>query len=276
MADALDPADRDAVARLNQLLSSFGLGSLASKVLTYITEGMGEDSIMLELQNTAEWKSRFSANDARRAKGLPVLTPAEYLATERSYRQIMQEAGVPSGFYDSTTDFTNFLSSDVSPAELQGRVKSATDFVRSASPEQLAYMKQQYTEGDLIAYALDPKRAAPLVGRAFQASAIGGISTQSGLAVGKDTAQQLADAGVSDAQAREAFGALGQQKQTLDTLSAISGQQSLTADQLAQGALLGDAKINDQVSKLKSQERGRFGGSSGVGQGSLGKSSSGL
>ena len=41
----------------------------------------------------------------------------EYLATERSYRQIMQEAGVPTGFYDQTSDFTKFLASDISPAE---------------------------------------------------------------------------------------------------------------------------------------------------------------
>ena len=272
----LDPTDRDAVARLNQLLQSFGLSSLASKVLSYIQEGMGEDSIMLELQNTKEWKARFSANETRRSKGLPVLSPAEYLATERSYRQIMQEAGVPTGFYDQNTDFTKFLADDISPAELQGRVKTATDFVQAADPAQLAYMRQYYTKGDLIAYALDPKRAAPLVGKAYQAATIGGIAAQDGLTLGVQTAEQLANAGVDQNAAREGFGALGQQRQTLDNLAGISGESALTADQLAQGAFLGNADVNQKVSRLKSQERGRFAGSSGIGQGSLSQGGGGL
>lgn len=272
----VNPTDRDAAARLNQLLDGFGLGSLANDVLEYIREGMGEDSIMVELQNTREWKARFAANETRRQKGLPVLSPAEYLATERSYRQVMQEAGVPVGFYDKPDDFKQFLSNDVSPAELQGRVKAATDFVQAADRQQLAYMKQYYTEGDLIAYALDPKRAAPLVGKAFQAAAIGGIAGSDGLQVGKKTAEALATAGVTDNQARAGFDQIAQDRQTLDTLSAIDQQQGLSADQLARGAFLGDTQVNQQVDKLKSRERARFSGQSGVGKGSLSGSNGGL
>lgn len=279
MADApqeVNPTDRDAAARLQQLLDTFGLGSLANDVLEYIREGMGEDSIMVELQNTQEWKARFAANETRRQKGLPVLSPAEYLATERSYRQIMQEAGVPVGFYDQTSDFNQFLSNDISPAELQGRVKAATEFVQSAAPEQMAYMKQWYTDGDLIAYALDPKRAAPLVGKAFQAASIGGIAAGNGLSVGSDVAEQLAAAGVTDAQARAGTDQISQQRRTLDTLSGIDGQQSLSDEQLARGTFLGDAEVNRKINELKSRERARFSGSSGIARGSLSKDSGGL
>lgn len=275
MADAT-PDQRDAVARLQQLLDGFGLGSLASRVLGYVQDGMSEDSIMLELQNTPEWKQRFAANEQRKAAGLPILSPAEYLATERSYRQVMQEAGVPSGFYDQPTDFTDFLSKDISPAELQGRVKAATDFVRSADPQQIAYMKKWYTEGDLIAFALDAKRAAPLVGQAIQAASIGGIASGNGLGLSQQTAEQLAANGVNDQQARQGFDQLGQQKRGLDQLASIDGQQQLTADQLARATFLGDATVNGQVDRMKSAERGRFSGSSAITKGSLSKSGSGL
>lgn len=268
-----DPADRDAYNRLKSILDSYGLGSLAGKILSYVQEGMSEDSIMLELQGTTEWKSRFSANDARRAAGMSVLSPAEYLATERAYRQTLSEAGVPAGFYDQTSDFTKFLSSDISPAELKGRVDTAATFVRSADPQQLALMKTWYTEGDLIAFALDPKRAAPLVGKAFQAASIGGIAAGDGLGIGRDTAEQLANAGIEDQQARSGFSSLGRDKTTLDRLAGIDGQDALTGDQLASAAFLGDAGTNKKIDRLKSAERGRFSGSSGIGQGSLSKSS---
>lgn len=267
-----DPADRDAYNRLRSILEAYGLASLAPRILAYIQDGMSDDSVMLELQSTTEWKTRFAANEARRQAGLNVLTPAEYLATERSYRQILSEAGVPPGFYDQVTDFTDFLTKDISPSELQGRVKSATEFVQSADPVQRAYFKQFYTDGDMIAFALDPKRAAPLVGKAFQAAAIAGVGGAGGLDLTQATAEQLAAAGVTTDAARQGFAALSRDKAAIDLLSQVDGQQSLTADQLAQGTFLGDAGVNKAVDTLKSRERARFGGSSGVGQGSLGKS----
>lgn len=273
---AFDPDDRDAYNRLTTLLGSFGLSSLAPKILAYVQEGMGDDSIMLELQNTKEWKARFAANDKRKAAGMTVLTPAEYLATERSYMQILAEAGVPKGFYDTTTDFTDFLSKDISPAELKGRVDTAATFVRAADPAQRAAFKKFYTDGDMIAYALDPQRAAPLVGRAFQAASLAGIANGNGLGLGKTAAERLADNGVTGDNAREGLAQLGQNKGSLDLLAQVSGETTLTGDELATAAFLGDAKTTKKVDRLKSAERGRFGGSSGIGQGSLSKSSSGL
>src|SRR5512139_3951503 len=251
-----DPADRDAYNRLKSILDQYGLSSLAEKILTYVQEGMSDDSIMLELQGTVEWKQRFSANEARRKAGLPVLPPAEYLATERAYRQVMTEAGLPPGFYDTNSDFTDFLSKDMSPAELKGRVDTAAAFVQNKDPRGLAFMKRWYTDGDLIAFALDPKRAAPLIEKSFQAASIGGIADGQGLAVGKATAEQLAAAGVDDSRARDAFTSLGAQKPTLDLLSSISGSGSITGDELAKAALLGDAATSKKVEKLKSAERG--------------------
>ena len=110
--------------------------SLAPKILSYVQNGMSADTIAIELQNTSEYKQRFGANDARVKAGLPALSPSEYLATERSYRQIMQAAGMPLGFYDdSPNDFSRWLEMDVSPTEVKARVDAASEAINNALPK---------------------------------------------------------------------------------------------------------------------------------------------
>src|SRR5690606_13079448 len=91
---------RDAYEFLKRTFEGWGLGTLAPKILEFIQQGYDADTIMLMLQDTSEYKQRFAGNVQRQAAGLPVLNPAEYLALERQYRQIMSSAGLPSGFYD--------------------------------------------------------------------------------------------------------------------------------------------------------------------------------
>ena len=42
------------------------------------------------------WQTRFSGNTAREAAGLTPLDPATYIATENSYKAVMQRAGIPA------------------------------------------------------------------------------------------------------------------------------------------------------------------------------------
>jgi hypothetical protein len=107
-------AQRDAATILQNVFAQYGLGSLAGQITGFIQQGYSADAISILLQNTPEYKQRFAANDARLKKGLPALSPAEYIATERSYRQVMSAAGLPLGFYDQTSDFQKFLENDMS------------------------------------------------------------------------------------------------------------------------------------------------------------------
>src|SRR5690606_32920485 len=122
----LTGANRDAYMALNSMFKTYGLGSLASRVYDYVKNGYSADTITVLLQDTPEYKKRFAANEARQKAGLNVLSPAEYISTENSYRQIMRQSGLPAGFYDSTDDFTKWISTDISPTELQSRVDLAT------------------------------------------------------------------------------------------------------------------------------------------------------
>ena len=270
----LTGANKDAFYALNELFSSYGIGSLGPKITEYLTNGYSADTIGLLLKETPEFKKRFAANDARRAKGLPVLSPAEYLATETAYRQVMRAAGLPSGFYDKADDFQKFLENDVSPTEIQSRVTEASNFVNSATQEQKALFSQWYTKGDMIAFALDPARAEPLVGKAFNAAKIGGEAATQGLGIDKTMAQDIASRGITGEQASQGFSVIAGTIGNDQKLAAMSGDTITQYDAMRE-VFFNAADVTKKPDRLASQERGRFGGSSAVGGASLGSSSAG-
>ena len=161
---------RDIAVAVTNLFRMYGLESLAPKIISFVQAGMSAETISIELTQTPEYKQRFSANDARIKAGLPALSAAEYLATERAYRQVMQAAGLPIGFYDSSSDFTAWLANDVSPTEVKARVDAASEAINSAPAETLDYLKRWYGVGDLVAFALDSKRALPLIEQRISAA----------------------------------------------------------------------------------------------------------
>lgn len=272
--DALTGTQRDVFAAINQLFSSYGLGTLGPKIVEFIQKGYSSDTISILLQDTNEYKQRFAANTARAKKGLPVLSPAEYLATETAYRQIMRAAGLPSGFYDQPNDFQSFLENDVSPTEIQSRVTAASDFINSASSEQKALYSKWYTTGDMIAYALDPKRAAPLVGKSFAAAKVGGAATEQGLSIDKQMAESIVDRGFNSDQASQGFSLIQQNLGNDQKLAAISGDNITAYDEMRE-TFFNDASVTQKRNRLASQERGRFSGSSAIGTNSLSTSRSG-
>ena len=271
----LEGKDRDAALALTNLFASFGLASLAPKILEFIREGYGQDTISLLLQETSEYKARFSANETRRRKGLPVLNPAEYLSTESAYRQIMTGAGLPIGFYDSNDDFTKFLENDLSPTELRGRVEVAQQALYYSDPNTLAYFRQHYTDGEIVAYALDAGRALPLIERNFRAAQIGGAAANQGARISEATVESLATFGVTREQAQAGLGVVAGEQDVVQRLSQIYHEPVITADDLAQEVFRGDAGVTERRRRLASQERATFAGSSGQSKSSLTRTGAG-
>ena len=274
VGDNLTGTNRDAFLALKSMFDSYGLGSLAPDIVNYLQNGYSADTIGVLLQSTTAYKKRFAANEARVKKGLPALSPQEYLATETAYRQVMRAAGLPSGFYDKNDAFQKFLENDVSPQEIQSRVTQASNFIESASAEQKALFSQWYTKGDMVAYALDPQRAAPLVGKAFTTAQIGGEAVSHGLGIDQNMAETLAEKGVTADQASQGFGVIQSTLGNDQKLAAMSGD-TITGYDAMREVFLNDASVANRRDRLASQERARFGGSSAVGSGSLGKTSAG-
>lgn len=259
----LSGENRDAFMSLNSLFKQFGLGSLAGKIYEYVKNGYGADTISLLLQDTPEYKRRFAANEARLKAGMSVLSPAEYISVENGYRQIMRQSGLPEGFYDSTDDFTAWLSGDVSPTELQSRVNLATQATALANPAYKAALSQMgLGEGELAAYFLDEKKALPFLQKAAATAAVGAEAMQRGLAFDQTYSEELATMGVSREQAAQGYAKIADEFSDLKTLGQIYGG-GWTQRQAEEDVFVGGTEGSQQRQKLIGAEKGAFSGSAG-------------
>ena len=258
----LEGEDRDAFAAIQNTLRAYGLESLAPTVLGFIQQGYSADTVSILLPETPEYKQRFSANDARRKAGLPVLSPAEYLAVEDSYRAILSSAGLPPGFYDEPQDFSAWISQDVAPVEVQERVKVAQEMVYSQDPQALEFARQWYTDGDMIAYALDRSRATVVLERQWKASQAASAGQRQGFAVDRGTAELVGGLGLSESQMRAGFGQAAELAATKN-LSTVYGGDYTDQDAINE-TFFASAASGEKRRRLASQERATFSGSSGV------------
>lgn len=267
--EQLSGESRDAFLALKAVFGNYGLDSLAGKIFEYVKNGYSSDTVSLLLQDTPEYKERFAANEIRRKAGMSVLNPAEYLATENSYRQIMRQAGLPAGFYDTNSDFTNFLGGDVSPTELQDRVNLATQASTLANPAMKQALEQMgIGQGDVAAYFLDQKKAIPFIQKAAAKAAIGAEALQRGLQFDQQYAEELATSGISRDQAAQAYAKIGDEYSTLNSLGSIYGG-GWTQRQAEEDIFRGGNEATAQKRRLTSTERGNFSGSAGTGRSGL-------
>lgn len=271
----LTGANRDAAVALQNLFKSYGIESLAPQIVNFIKNGYSPDTVSILLQETPEYKTRFAANESRIRAGLPALSPAEYVSVENSYRDILSSAGTPKGFYDQPSDFTNWIANGVSPLEIQHRVDSAMQVINQSDPKTLDYFKQHYTTGDMIAYALDAKRAEPLVSKQFEAAQIGGQAANQGINLDQNTAESLAGQGVTANQAQQGFGIVSQDLAQATRLNGIYGGDVTQGDLINQ-VFNNNADADKKVKTLASQERASFGGSGAASSAALSESSGGI
>lgn len=262
--------NRDAWFALRAMFDSFGLGTLSNRIFAMVKEGYQADTISLLLQDTKEYKERFAGNEARKKAGLPVLSPADYMATEAAYRAVMSAAGLPKGFYDSPTDFTNWIAGDVSPQELKGRVDLAVDATAQADPQTKQAIQQMYgiSEKDLTAYFLDRQRALPILQRQAEAAKVGAAALRRGFDTMVTDFERYALAGITGQQAEEGFARIAE---TIRPMSSIAQRFGLVWDQQqAQGEVFEPGTGASRTGRrLRSQERALFGGASGAARSGL-------
>lgn len=267
----LKGTNRDAFLAIKTLFKSYGLETLASKIYDYVKNGYSGDTISILLQDTPEYKARFAGNEARLKAGLPVLSAGEYLATEASYRQIMESAGLPIGFYDQTSDFTNWIAKNTSPSEIQSRVDLATQATVLAPASYRKALEQMgISSTELTAYFLNPTKALPFLQKSAATAAIGAEALGQGLSFNQSYAEQLAGSGVSAAQAREGYSQIAQEMDSMQGLGTIYGDQWDQSD--AEQSTFGtSAAAASKKSNLIAKERGAFSGSAGGARSGLGQ-----
>ncbi len=262
----LSGPQRDAYLAITNLFTSYGLGSLSSKIFDYVKNGYSADTISILLQESPEYKARFAGNEARRKAGLNVLSPGEYIAIENSYRQILSAAGLPKGFYDSTSDFAQFIGNDLSPTELKERADLATQATALASPEYKAALKAMgLSEGEMTSYWINQSKSLPFLQKTAATAAIGAEALQRGMNFDREYAENLATQGVTGEEASQGYAKIAEEFGTLRTLGDIYGAawtQRMSEEDVFTGGAASTARRD-----LVSRERGQFSGSAGAARG---------
>jgi hypothetical protein len=263
----------------------YGLQALVEPLKGLITSGASSAEFSLALQNTEAYKKRFAANQKRINAGLSALSPAEYIALEDQYQNVMRNYGLPASYYTKDTmgtqeGFEKFLAADVSATELEDRIVTAQNRVINANPEVSRALKQFYpdiTNGDILAYTLDPQQGLSNIKRKVTAAEIGGAAIQSGLSTNLERAEELGRYGVDKEAATQGFTTIGAGLQRGSQLASIYGEDPYT-QQVAESEIFnipGAQEARKQRQKITGLERATFGGQTGITQGTLARDRAG-
>lgn len=271
-----DPTKVGAAQVIREQLRQWGIEELFTDVLALIRQGLSEDAIIIQLQDSDAYKKRFAANEIRRQKGLAVLNPAEYVATETQYRSVLRSYGLPEGFYDSNTDLNGFLGNDVSPAELAQRAQTAQQIWLTGNQEYKSVWKDFYglSDGDAIASILDPKVALPMIEQKRVATQIAAAAKRNSLDVERQRAEYFTTLGLGEPDAIKAYGEIGE---AASVDSAIANRFGTTFNQEDEenARLLGLASAKRKQRTLYNKEAALFAGGSGVDKATFARPQSG-
>ena len=272
--------------------SAYGLGGLVEDVKYLLQSDVSPSQFALELKNTKSYKDRFAANENRIKAGLRALSPAEYIGLEDQYQEIMRNYGLPAAYYtkDGTgkqVGFEKFIAGDVSAVELEDRIGTAQKRVINANPEVSAALKQFYpdiTNGDILAYTLDPSKGLESIKRKVTAAEIGGAAMipknaagQQILTTSEARAMQLAGYGVDKAQATQGYSVIGSGLQRGSELASIYGESPYTQATAEEEVfrLSGQTEAEKQRKKITGLEKAAFGGQTGLTTGALARDRAG-
>jgi hypothetical protein len=275
IADQNKAERRSAYDLLLSEFKNYGLEALVTPLKSLIEEGVSPSEFTLRLRETDAYKKRFAANAQRVAKGLRAMSEAEYIGTEDQYQDVMRRYGMPESYYTKgelgvQSGFEKFLAGDVSAVELEDRIQTAQNRVVNSNPEVAKALKEFYpgiSNGDILAYVLDPANAVEQIKRKVTAAEIGGAAIQSGLKTGMTRAEELAAAGITKAQAQQGFQTVAEVAPRGGQLAEIYKQSpyTQTTAEAEVFGLAGSVDAAKQRKKLTQLETAAFSGSAGAG-----------
>ena len=253
----------------------YGLEALVEPLKGLIVGGASPSEFTIKLRETPAYQKRFAANAQRIQKGLTAVSEAEYLSLEDQYQNIMRNYGLPPEYYTRgdmgvQEGFNKFIANDVSAKELEDRVLTAQQRVLNSNPEVLASLKAFYpdiTNGDILAYTLDPTKGLTDIKRKVTAAEIGGAATQAGLKLTGTRAGELGAAGITKEEAQKGFQTVAEVAPRGGQLAEIYKQSpyTQTTAEAEVFGLAGSTEAAKQRKKLTSLETAAFGGSAGAG-----------
>jgi hypothetical protein len=270
---------------LFERFKKFGLEALVTPLKGLIADPtISESDFTNKLRESEIYQNRFAANKARLGKGLRVLDEANYIALEDQYQKVLSNYGLPASYYAKgeygrQESLEKFIAADTSADELEDRIITAQDRVLNANPEVLSTLKAFYgdsiSNGDILAYVLNPERGLKDIQRKVTAAEIGGAAMAQNLTTNAKRAEELAGYGVTKEEAQKKYVDVAEMVPLGSQLADIynqGGYNQATAEADVFNTA-GSAEAKAKKKKLKSLEEASFSGSSGVG--ALGRDRSG-
>ncbi len=127
------------------------------------------------------------------------------------------------------------------------------------------------TNGDILAYTLDPQQGLSNIKRKVTAAEIGGAALAQGLQTGVTRAEELAGYGINKEQAQQGFQTVAGIAPRGGQLASIYGESPYT-QATAEAEVFGTAGAAESAAlrkKLTKLEQAQFGGSAGMAGGAL-------
>lgn len=258
---------------LKKFFESYGIqfdAEIESLIKGAMLNGYGPEQIefiMPDLQKTNAFQKRFPGFAQRISNGYNAIQLGEYLALENQYHRIMQQAGLPTGFYDDPSDFGNWIANNVSPDEVMNRVQKATTAAQQIDPTMRNLMAQFYglSTGDLASYFLDQSRALPVIERQYQSAGVASWAARNGMDVSSiGRYEDLVDKGVTEQQAAQGYGTVRALRDSVGRAASVYGYNYDQSD-AEQDVFFNDS---EKRRKIVSAEAATFGGSSSGSTGS--------
>lgn len=278
---------------LYEQFDGYGLGALVEPLRGLIQDNISPSEFTLRLRQTDAYKKRFAANKQRIDAGFRALSEAEYINLEDGYQNVMKRYGLPESYYAKgdlgrQQNLEKFIAGDVSPAELEDRVQTAQNRLINADQNIVKTLRSYYpniTNGDMLAYVLNPSDAINEIKRKVTAAEIGAAAMGAGLIDEKtklsnitaERAAELAAAGVNKAAAQQGFQTIAEILPRGSQLASIYNQSpytQTTAEQEVFG-LGGATEAAKQRRKLTQLEQASFAGQTGMSGGALGRERAG-
>lgn len=273
------PAQSDAFIALKDALVAY-LGesgvALADWMVSEWMKGTPQAQIQREIRNQPAYKARFPAMEYFTSIQSGV-SEAEYIASEREYRNALSGLGPAYSQYFSTQFIGDLMMGGVNTTEAASRVSLAQEYIYSTAPRSVVdALKKQYgfTDGDLVAYILDPNNIGAQIIAEFNSKRaradILGAAQDAGLSIDDATADAIS---ARDYTYGTSVGKIQQARANAVTLSNLAAMENGTYTEedalAAEFNLDGGNAAKTRARQLASRERARFSQSSAIGGNSL-------
>ncbi len=264
--ETLSGAVSDALrASIERMLIDYGLEDLTDWAVGLLSNGASQAEVELTLEDQPAFRRRFNVIFQRREAGLPPVSVAEVLSYERQVGELESFYGLVPG----TIDAQEAMAGDTSFNELQASLAAEVAF-RQSDPETQAAASEFYglggTQGEFISALINEDIGLPVLQQRVQAAQVAGESVTAGFGdLTRQEAESLAQRGVDQDEARQAFSLLARSTQLTSNFS-----RSQLIDLAA-----GEAPAVEQLEDARERARANFqtGGSFAGGVAGIGSAS---